>query len=331
MAGALGGGERVTARATRRRLGPSASCACWCGAAERPVASGPMGMSGAVWHSAIAESPGWGVAVSETDAHAWLIRWDRDRYQYERNPPEYEEEYFEGDKLSAGGYGDYTAQSGWRLEKAARQVTQMRSLTGLTQGRVLDIGSGYGFFRVALRDAGYEQEGLEVSAFARAVAESYGIDTHPGILDDHWSNWRGRFDAATMFDLIEHVEDPTRCSPRPRQSSRREGVSASRRPTSTALRPNSSARGTTRSSGSIWASSRRGRSPRSPHVTALSPSVSALFPTCSPGSSVATRPSTGLVTCGAQTSTPGIARSAENRPRRSRPQSRRGTLPPILG
>ena len=48
----------------------------------------------------------------------------------------------------------------------------MRSLTGLTQGRVLDIGSGYGFFRVALRDAGYEQEGLEVSAFARAVAES---------------------------------------------------------------------------------------------------------------------------------------------------------------
>jgi 2-polyprenyl-3-methyl-5-hydroxy-6-metoxy-1,4-benzoquinol methylase len=188
------------------RLRPAPPCA---GAATGPVASGPMGMSGAVWHPAIAESPDWGVAVSEADAHAWLIRWDSDRYEYERHPPEYEEEYFEGDKLAAGGYGDYTAQSGWRLEKAARQVVQMRSLTGLTEGRVLDIGSGYGFFRVALRDAGYEQEGLEVSAFARAVAQSsYGLETHPGMLDDHWSDWRGRFDAATMFDLIEHVEDP---------------------------------------------------------------------------------------------------------------------------
>jgi 2-polyprenyl-3-methyl-5-hydroxy-6-metoxy-1,4-benzoquinol methylase len=173
------------------------------------VEPGPHRMTGVVWHPAIAESPTHGVAISEAEAHAWLIRLESGRYGFEREPPEYEEEYFEGDKLRAGGYGDYTAQAGWRLEKAARQVREMRDATGLERGRVLDIGCGYGFFRVALRDAGFEQEGLEISAFARALAESsYGLTTHLGDLEDHWRSWPQRFDAATMFDFIEHVAEP---------------------------------------------------------------------------------------------------------------------------
>ena len=147
--------------------------------------------------------------MSDSEAHAWLVRWDGDRFAFEQDPPEYEEEYFEGDKLSAGGYGDYTAQAGWRLEKSERQVHELETVTGLREGRVLDIGSGYGFFRVALRDAGFEQEGLEVSSFARAVAaSSYQLETHGGILADHWTEWKERFDVATMFDLIEHLTDP---------------------------------------------------------------------------------------------------------------------------
>jgi 2-polyprenyl-3-methyl-5-hydroxy-6-metoxy-1,4-benzoquinol methylase len=176
---------------------------------DGPVGPGPRGIAGHVWHPAIAESPSHGVAVSDEASHAWLVRWDGERYVFEQAPPAYEEEYFEGDKLTAGGYGDYTAQSGWRLEKAARQVNEMRDITGLREGRVLDIGSGYGFFRVALRDAGFEQDGLEVSAFARAVARSsYGLETYDRTLDDHWEDWPDRFDAATLFDLIEHVADP---------------------------------------------------------------------------------------------------------------------------
>jgi 2-polyprenyl-3-methyl-5-hydroxy-6-metoxy-1,4-benzoquinol methylase len=173
------------------------------------VGPGPRGMQGRLWHTAIAESPTHGVAVSEAEAHGWLVRWDGECFVFEQEPPVYEEEYFEGDKLSAGGYGDYTAQSEWRLEKSARQVREMRDVTGLTGGRVLDIGSGYGFLRVAQREAGYEDEGLEVSAFAREVARaSYGLETHGGTLDDHWRQWGARYDAATMFDLIEHLAEP---------------------------------------------------------------------------------------------------------------------------
>jgi 2-polyprenyl-3-methyl-5-hydroxy-6-metoxy-1,4-benzoquinol methylase len=179
--------------------------------ADGPVGAGPGGLDGRVWHAAIAESPSHGVAVCDEQAHAWLVRWDGEQFVRESEPPTYEEEYFEGDKLRAGGYGDYTAQAGWRLEKSARQVREMRERTGLKGGRVLDIGSGYGFFRVALRDAGYEHDGLEISEFARAVAsDSYGLDTYGGALEQHWQQWESRFDAVSLFDLIEHLDDPVR-------------------------------------------------------------------------------------------------------------------------
>jgi 2-polyprenyl-3-methyl-5-hydroxy-6-metoxy-1,4-benzoquinol methylase len=179
--------------------------------ADGVVGPGPGGVAGRLLHPAIAESPGWGVAVSDEVNHGWLVRYDGGEFVREQEPPIYEEEYFEGDKLSAGGYGDYTGQAGWRLEKSHRQVGEMRELTGLAGGRVLDIGCGYGYFRVALQAAGYEHEGLEVSAFARAVArDSYGFETHGGLLEDHWQDWGQRFDGIVLFDLIEHLEEPDR-------------------------------------------------------------------------------------------------------------------------
>jgi 2-polyprenyl-3-methyl-5-hydroxy-6-metoxy-1,4-benzoquinol methylase len=175
------------------------------------VGPGPGGLEGRLWHAAIAETPSHGVAVSDAARHGWLVRCDRERFVRETEPPPYEEDYFEGDKLRAGGYGDYTAQAGWRLEKAARQVRELRERTGVGAGRVLDVGSGYGFFRVALGEAGYKHDGLEVSEFARRVAtDSYGLATYGGTLEEHWAAWESRYDAVTLFDLIEHLVDPGR-------------------------------------------------------------------------------------------------------------------------
>ena len=176
------------------------------GPADGPVGPGPGGRPGRLWHAAIAETPAVGFARDDT--WAWLVEWDGSAWSWVQEPPVYEEEYFEGGR-DKGGYTAYREQAGWRMEKAHRQVREMVEATGLLAGAVLDVGSGYGYFRVALREAGYEDFGLEVSSHGRTVAlEAFEQETYGGFLEDHWEGWGERFDAVTGFDLIEHVADP---------------------------------------------------------------------------------------------------------------------------
>jgi SAM-dependent methyltransferase len=161
-----------------------------------------------VLHPAIAENRGFGVAVDDARSQGFLIRPEGDGFVREMSPPVYEEAYFEGGASNAGGYGQYLAQAGWRLEKAARQVRELAAHAGVVGGRVLDVGSGYGFFRKALSDAGYEHAGIEISAHARRVAhEIFGMDSFEVGLGELAARGE-RFDAVTLFDLIEHVPDP---------------------------------------------------------------------------------------------------------------------------
>ena len=144
------------------------------------VEDGPGAERGRLWISRIAESPAWGVARADDGSIAWLVRPTPGGWVRERQPPTYEEAYFEGDALQAGGYGDYGAQSGWRLEKARRQIAELQAVFPFPAGaRVLDVGSGYGYFRRALQDAGVENHGLEVSARTRAPWQPSSTDWPP--------------------------------------------------------------------------------------------------------------------------------------------------------
>ena len=75
-------------------------------------------------------------------------------------------------------------------------------------GRVLDVGAGYGFFLAALEKAGYETDGLEISEHAAAEARRrvrgqvlvQGAEEPFPFPDD-------RFDAITLMDVIEHLQD----------------------------------------------------------------------------------------------------------------------------
>jgi 2-polyprenyl-3-methyl-5-hydroxy-6-metoxy-1,4-benzoquinol methylase len=178
-------------------------------AGESRVEAGPLGTRGALWHAKIAENPGFGVARSEDGAWGWLVREVGGTWVFENTPPVYEESYFEGDSKQAGGYGQYAAQAGWRLEKAARQLRELQTISGVTSGRALDLGSGYGYFRAALAAAAYEHEGIEISLHARKVAEKlYGFSTMGGTLDDYGTEFAGRYQLITLWDVIEHVADP---------------------------------------------------------------------------------------------------------------------------
>jgi 2-polyprenyl-3-methyl-5-hydroxy-6-metoxy-1,4-benzoquinol methylase len=196
-----------------QRLRPVPVSAVSDGEGDSSVEAGPDGMSGSLWCAAIAESPGFGVARSDGGGLGWLVKRSpagAPAWRREHEPPAYEEAYFEGDPLKAGGYGDYAGQQGWRLEKARRQLREVGEVCPLPERPVaLDIGSGYGFFRQALAEAGVTHDGLEISAHARAVAARlYGLETAGGGLAEHLDEWRGRYDLITLWDMLEHVAAP---------------------------------------------------------------------------------------------------------------------------
>ena len=129
-------------------------------------------------------------------------------------PPVYEEAYFEG-KTHGLGYGDYLAQSDWRMEKSRRYVRRVAAIAqwvGRPAGpgtRLLDVGSGYGFFRAAAAEQGWVHEGEDVSAFAaQAGQDVFGFPTFTGTLEQFAAQTDATFDVVTLFDTIEHIEDP---------------------------------------------------------------------------------------------------------------------------
>lgn len=76
-------------------------------------------------------------------------------------------------------------------------------------GKLLDIGCSTGLFLVAARAAGWSVQGLEYSKDSSRIArDARGLDVKTGALEDDTFP-PGRFDVVTMWDVIEHVPDPT--------------------------------------------------------------------------------------------------------------------------
>jgi SAM-dependent methyltransferase len=80
--------------------------------------------------------------------------------------------------------------------------------TKISQGRLLDIGCGYGFFLNAMKQHHWEVTGIEISKDGRQYARhQYGIDVYSKPLET-LSLPDGYFDAVTLFYVIEHIADP---------------------------------------------------------------------------------------------------------------------------
>ena len=75
-------------------------------------------------------------------------------------------------------------------------------------GRLLDIGSGPGFFLDEAKRQGWEVQGVDLSKWSKDYAKSYfGIDIFQGIISEAAFADR-TFDVAVMNDVIEHLENP---------------------------------------------------------------------------------------------------------------------------
>ncbi len=92
-----------------------------------------------------------------------------------------------------------------------QKVELLAAHLDLEGARCLDLGAGGGLFMHLLAGRGARVEGIEPNRVSAAfAAERFGLDLDPRLLGDpHWQDTaRGAFDAVTLWDVIEHVNEP---------------------------------------------------------------------------------------------------------------------------
>lgn len=94
------------------------------------------------------------------------------------------------------------AKFNYRLEQIEKHVPG--------KGTILDVGCSFGFFLDVARSRGWEPVGVEVGEYAAEFGRrELGLDIHTS--DIHGAPLaQGRFAAATLWNVIEHIDDPVR-------------------------------------------------------------------------------------------------------------------------
>jgi SAM-dependent methyltransferase len=124
----------------------------------------------------------------------------------------YPEQYtFDSGNGDRSGLRAMLASLEWRLFYAPtyrRRVAIFRRLTGLRHGRVLEIGCGSGLLLARFRDAGYEVEGVELSATAAAHGrQHYALPIRAGRVETLPLE-PDRYDAVVLVNVLEHILEP---------------------------------------------------------------------------------------------------------------------------
>lgn len=117
----------------------------------------------------------------------------------------YNADYFWSEYLPAQG----VAEGRYDLATFDRRYEPILELLGKPAGRrLLEVGSGAGFFLKAAERRGWSVAGIELSPTACEFArERLGLDVRQQPADE-MSFASDSFDVAVMFDVIEHVFDP---------------------------------------------------------------------------------------------------------------------------
>lgn len=118
----------------------------------------------------------------------------------------YSREYFAGGE-DRKGYADYVGDRESLRFSFRRKIEKIERLR--RPGRILDIGCAAGYFLEEARDRGWDVYGQEVSAYAGGVArQTLGPDrVFVGHLDAI-SLPEDSVDVVTMWDVIEHLDEP---------------------------------------------------------------------------------------------------------------------------
>lgn len=103
-------------------------------------------------------------------------------------------------------FGIYRRRRNFRLRRAVERLKRIELIK--QPGRILDIGCSLGYFVEAAKSRGWQASGVEISAAASEEARDFGLDVRTGVLEE--ANYPdASFDCVTMWDVLEHVPDPT--------------------------------------------------------------------------------------------------------------------------
>jgi 2-polyprenyl-3-methyl-5-hydroxy-6-metoxy-1,4-benzoquinol methylase len=122
---------------------------------------------------------------------------------------EYDENYYRSDAENTSGYRDYLAKSEARLRAFADRLDWIEGACD-GRGAIIDYGCAVGLFVKVARDRGWAARGYERSRWAVEYGRSVvGVDI---ALGDGSSDpfAPSSVDAVTLWDVLEHVQAPSR-------------------------------------------------------------------------------------------------------------------------
>lgn len=117
----------------------------------------------------------------------------------------YRDDYYESDRPT-GGYANYVRDADINRRTFASRLRRIEARIG-KPGRLLDVGCALGDFVLEAMRRGWSADGLEVSAFAAAQARARGARVHHGLLGPQTIS-ESSYDVITMYDTLEHTDDP---------------------------------------------------------------------------------------------------------------------------
>lgn len=117
-------------------------------------------------------------------------------------------------------YGPYDESMGSLVGAVSRVVRRvqgrralarqpLRTLRGISGGRIVDVGCGRGDLAAIFVKRGWDATGVDPSASACAIARTRGVDARTGTLDDVPLE-TSTYDAALFHHSLEHTPDPGR-------------------------------------------------------------------------------------------------------------------------
>lgn len=95
----------------------------------------------------------------------------------------------------------------WNIAYGDRYDSFEQSLPAQRR-RLLDIGSGPGYFLKHGKDRGWDVTGVEPSRQAAAHARSLGLTVVEAFLDETLAPTLGQFDVIHLSEVLEHIPDP---------------------------------------------------------------------------------------------------------------------------